>query len=154
MTTDGPAQLSDLAHFVLSVARDIRLNGHADPEIIEVTELESLVMDCVEHNPGVSPKQICGEVGIRSSNTSAVLGSLEAKGLIRRDPDPSDRRAIRVHPTSVATRNLEKVRAEWSQFLARHLDSGAEIRAAIDVLRAIDQSITQTASSALEESAQ
>ena len=147
MTNDRTAQLADLAHFVLSVARDIRLNGHADPEIIEVSELESLVMDYVEHEPGVSPSQICAEVGIRSSNTSAVLRTLEAKGMIRRDPDPDDRRAVMVHPTALAAANLERVRAEWSQFLARHFDDTADIQAAIDVLRTIDRSVRLTAGS-------
>ncbi len=153
MTTDRPAQLADLAHLVLSVARDIRLNGHADPGIIEVSELESLVMDHIEHHPGVSPTQICAAVGIRSSNTSAVLRTLEAKGLVRRDPDPDDRRAVMVHPTDLAAGNLERVRAEWSQFLARHLDDAADLGAAIEVLGGIDRSISQAEASLLTPSA-
>lgn len=145
MTTDRTAQLADLAHLVLSVARDIRLNGHADPEIIEISELESLVMGHIEHHPGVSPSRLCTAVGIRSSNTSAVLRALEAKGLIRRNPDPDDRRAVAVHPTALAEGNLERVRAEWSQLLAQHLDDTVDIEAAIDVLRGIDRSIRQAA---------
>lgn len=149
MTTDRSTQLADLAHFILSVARDIRLNGHADPGIIEVSELESLVMDHIERNPGVSPSQICSGVGIRSSNTSAVLRALESKGLIRRDADPDDRRAVKVHPTALAAGNLAKVRAEWSQFLDRHLGEGVGLEAAIGVLRGIDRSISRAETSAL-----
>ncbi len=143
MAPDRAAQLADLAHFVLSVARDIRLNGHDDPEVVEVSELESLVMDHVTRHPGVSPSRICTAVGIRSSNTSAVLRSLEAKGMIRRDPDPADRRAVRVHSTEAAARNLATVRLEWSRFLASHVDDSDALETVVDLLRRIDESISR-----------
>ncbi len=143
LAPDRAAQLADLAHFVLSVARDLRLNGHEDPGVVEISELESLVMDHVQRHPGVSPSRICATVGIRSSNTSAVLRSLEAKGMIRRDPDPGDRRAVRVHPTEAAARNLATVRREWSRFLAPHVDDSAALETAVELLRGISGSISQ-----------
>ncbi len=142
MATERESQLADFAHLVLSVARDIRLGTHVGSEVIEVSGLESLVMDYIEHNPGVSPTRICAEIGLRSSNTSAVLRSLEVKNLIRREPDPDDGRSVRVHPTDVSACNVERVRAQWSRLLAPHVDSSTDISAAIDVLRRVDCSIT------------
>jgi DNA-binding MarR family transcriptional regulator len=101
-----------LAHLVLSVARDIRIYGHFDPEIIVITSLESIVMNHIERNPGTTPSRLCDEIGLRSSNASALLRSLEAKGMIRRIPAPEDRRSVSLQATPLAARNLEKVRAE------------------------------------------
>ncbi len=147
--SDRAAQLADLAHFTLSVARDIRLHGHADPAILEVTELESLVMNHIERNPGTSPSRICTEVGLRSSNASAVLRSLEAKGMIQRVPDPDDRRSVSVHATPVAADNLDRVRTEWARLLEQHIDHAADLAMVIELLSALDESLTANAASAL-----
>jgi DNA-binding MarR family transcriptional regulator len=144
---DQAARLADFAHAVLSVARDIRLYGHFDPEIVDMTALESLVMSHIQRSPGISPSRICDEMGLRSSNASAVLRSLEAKGLIRRAPDRTDRRLISVHPTPLAARNLANVRAEWAQLLAGHVDDTAGLVTAIEVLNAADESFTRRADS-------
>jgi DNA-binding MarR family transcriptional regulator len=144
---DRAAQLADLAHFILSVARDIRIYGRIDPEIIEITLLESLVMNYIERNPGASPSRLCDEVGLRSSNASAVLRSLDAKGMIQRIPDTVDRRSVSLQATPLAARNLEKVRVEWAQLLARYIDATADVVPAIALLRALDECITQTESS-------
>ncbi len=140
---DRATQLADLAHFVLSVARDIRIYGRFDPEIIEITLLESLVMNHIERNPGTSPSRLCDEVGLRSSNASALLRSLEAKGMIRRIPDPKDRRAVSLKATPLAARNLKKVLAEWARFLARHVDAKTDVAPTIELLNALDESLTR-----------
>ena len=90
----------------MSVSRDIRGHGLSDPGIIEITHLESLVMGFLERNPGAGPSTISAQVGLRSSNASAVLRSLEEKGMVRREPDPHDRRSVTVHPTPLAASNL------------------------------------------------
>ncbi len=139
---DRATQLADLAHFVLSVARDIRIYGHLDPEIIEITLLESLVINHIERNPGTNPSRLCDELGLRSSNASALLRSLEAKGMIRRIPDPEDRRSVSLQATPLTARNLEKVRAEWARLLARHVDDMADLAPTIELLSSLDESLT------------
>lgn len=142
--TERDEQLADLAHLVLSVGRDIRLYGHPAIEIIEITELESLVMNHVQRHPGVSPTRICTEVGLRSSNTSAVLRSLAEKGMIERRPNPDDRRSISVHPTAIAAENLRRVRDMWTRFLAPHVDGGFDVAPAVELLRAVENSVAAT----------
>lgn len=136
-------QLADFAHLVLSVARDIRLAGHVDPEIIEVTELESLVMNEIMHNPGISPSDICSGFGLRSSNTSSVLRSLEAKGMIQRKPDPEDRRSVGITATELAAGNLDRVRDEWARILSAHIDESLDLAPAIELLGDLDASLSR-----------
>ncbi len=140
---DRATQLADLAHFVLSVARDIRIYGHLDPEIIDVTSLESIVMNHIKRYPGTTPSRLCDEVGLRSSNASALLLSLEAKGMIRRIPDPKDHRAVSLQVTPLAARNLKKVRAAWARFLAPHVGEMADVTPTIELLSALDESLTR-----------
>lgn len=135
-------QLADLAHLVLSVARDIKMAGRVNSSIIEVTELESLVMGCVQGNPGIGPSKIRARIGLRSSNVSPVLRSLERKGMIERIPDPRDRRATGIYPTPLARQNLAKVRAQWAALLDDYVDTGTDIAPTIDLLHVINEAIT------------
>jgi DNA-binding MarR family transcriptional regulator len=146
---DRATQLADLAHLVLSVARDIRIYGHLDPEIIVITSLESIVMNHIERNPGTTPSRLCDEIGLRSSNASALLRSLEAKGMIRRIPAPEDRRSVSLQATPLAARNLEKVRAEWARLLVRHVDDMADVAPTVELLSALDESFTRAGNSVL-----
>lgn len=134
-------QLADFAHAVLSVARDIRIAMRDEAGIVEMTQLESLVMNHVERNPGISPSRISTEVGLRSSNASALLRALERKGMIQRVPDPTDRRSVSVQATPLAARNLARVRAEWAALLAEHVAPAVDLAPAIDLLTKIDESI-------------
>lgn len=146
-TSHRTTQLADLAHLVMSVSRDIRGLGLSDPEIIEVTHLESLVMGYLQRHPGAAPSRISAQVGLRSSNASAVLRSLEKKGMVRREPDPTDRRSVCVHPTALAATNLERVRAEWAQLLAPHVPVELDLFPVIELLSTVDDSLTGYAES-------
>ena len=143
-------QLADLAHLVMSVSRDIRGFGHSDPDIIEVTHLESLVMGYLQRHPGAGPSRISAQVGLRSSNASAVLRSLEEKGMVRRVPDPTDRRSVSVHPTPLAASNLERVRAQWAHVLAPHVPKELDLTPLIELLATIDDGFMGPAESGFE----
>ncbi|MGC4110031.1 MAG: MarR family transcriptional regulator [Nocardioides sp.] len=45
----------------------------------------------------MTPGQLATETELPSSTTTRVLDRLEAKGMVRREPDPSDRRKVWVH---------------------------------------------------------
>jgi DNA-binding MarR family transcriptional regulator len=139
-------RLGDLAQFVLSVGRDIRLGLRYSADIIEVSELESLVISHLQLNPGISPSRLGAEIGLRSSNVSEILRALAGRGMIERVPDPTDRRFVSVQLTPLAVENLARVRAEWAAFLAAHVDETTELDAAIGVLEAIDTSVTRSGS--------
>lgn len=94
---------------------------------------------------GVRPTRLCAEIGLRSSNASAVLRTLEDKGMIERIPSQEDRRSVSVHPTPLAARNLERVGGEWARFLAPHVDEELDLAPVIDLLGALHRSVTQAA---------
>lgn len=110
-------QAADLADLILSIARRIQAKETHFTDVIRLSNLDSLVMRHIDRHPGSRPSTIASDLGIRSANMSAALRSLEAKGLIRRDPDPLDGRGVIVHPTSVAAENLRRLRTQWAEVM-------------------------------------
>lgn len=57
------------------------------------------VMSTIHHNPGVTSRQLCAALSLLPPNLVGLIQSLEARGLIRRVPHPTDGRAMGLHPT-------------------------------------------------------
>jgi DNA-binding MarR family transcriptional regulator len=124
-----PAELADsadLADLILRVARRIQALEVRESGGVALTHLEAMVMSRIDDEPGVTPKTLGTELGLRSSNTSAALRSLEGKGLITRIPDAADGRVTRIHPTTLAAENLAQVRQVWRRALAPALGDGRD----------------------------
>ena len=57
------------------------------------------VMSVIQHNPGVTSRQLCAALNLLPPNLVGLIQSLEARGLIPRRPHPTDGRAMGLHPT-------------------------------------------------------
>ena len=57
------------------------------------------VMSVIQHNPGVTSRQLCAALNLLPPNLVGLIQSLEARGLIQRLPHPTDGRAMGLHPT-------------------------------------------------------
>lgn len=132
------AALADLADLAVHLTRRLEARTFDDPRIVPLSPLESLVLRHVDRHPGISPSQLATDLALRSSNASAVLRSIESKGLLRRSPDPQDARQVHVHPTAAADAGITRVRAEWAHrlsALARE-ESTEDLATAVRVLSA------------------
>ena len=58
-----------------------------------------LILECLKKNDGMLQRKLADSVEIRAQTLSEALCGMEEKGLIRREDDPEDRRAIRVFLT-------------------------------------------------------
>ena len=52
------------------------------------------VMSVIHHNPGVTSRQLCAALNLLPPNLVGLVQSLEARGLIARQPHPTDGREI------------------------------------------------------------
>lgn len=71
-------------------------------------------------HPGVSQEGLGRHVLLSKSNVTRRLMALEQDGFVRREPDPGDRRVMRVYPTERALAllpEIERVQAEWQAAL-------------------------------------
>ena len=57
------------------------------------------VMSVIHHNPGVTSRQLCAALNLLPPNLVGLVQALEARGLIQRQPHPTDGRATGLHPT-------------------------------------------------------
>ncbi len=65
-----------------------------------LTVPQAAVMQIVVDQPGLSLKDLAGEVSLAHSTVSGIADRLEKKGLIERRPDAADGRIARIYPTS------------------------------------------------------
>lgn len=138
MTPADPERLADLADLLLTIARRISISEVEPDGVVRLCPSESLVMRFIDHHPGCKPSEIGAQLGLRSANTSAALRSLEDKGLVRRSPDPTDRRAVLVESTAKAARNLAQIRAHWAALLGPLLADAGDVDTAVRVLSGLD----------------
>jgi DNA-binding MarR family transcriptional regulator len=72
---------------------------------------------------GASPSQLMEAVGTDTAGMSKLLDRLEAKGLIERRPNPSDRRSVMIEPTERGLALVPALTPVFSQ-VARQLFDG------------------------------
>jgi len=67
------------------------------------------VLTVIELNPGLSQTQLCDALGIQKANFVAILDALEARGLVRRDSTPKDRRSYALFLTDTGRDFMRKL---------------------------------------------
>lgn len=66
------------------------------------------VMSVIQHNPGVTSRQLCAALNLLPPNLVGLIQSLETRGLIHRLPHPTDGRAVGLHPTPEGAALMQK----------------------------------------------
>jgi DNA-binding MarR family transcriptional regulator len=77
-------------------------------EPYDLRPVDFSVLSLVVHNPGITSRQLCTTLGILPPNLVNLVGSLQQRGLIDRQPHPRDGRATGLHATAAATRLMQK----------------------------------------------
>jgi DNA-binding MarR family transcriptional regulator len=67
------------------------------------------VLMSVGRNPGIGVGELAEALGVTTPTVSVALRKLEKQGWLRREADPEDRRAARIHLTQKATGLAQKV---------------------------------------------
>lgn len=70
---------------------------------------------------GLAPKDLAQRAGISRATVTGLLDGLQREGLIERQPDAHDRRALRIVLTAQGRRTARKVIAQHSQWIAQLL---------------------------------
>lgn len=84
--TDAPGHQIRRAH-QLSVALFMEETASYD-----VTPVQFAILNALMDDPGEDQITLAGRVAFDAATSGSVIGRLEAKGLIRREADPADRR--------------------------------------------------------------
>jgi DNA-binding MarR family transcriptional regulator len=103
--------------------------------------VESTVMRFINQNPAISGRAVSDATMLSSSNLARILRGLEEKGLIRRESDLKDARAVRLYLTDLAHANLKLLRNSWSRMLDGLIEDEGAIDLVNGVLRRVDEGL-------------
>lgn len=96
----------------------------------------------VPDEPGIGVGRLARRLGLHASNVSTIVRGLVGRGLLAREPDPADRRAVRLQPTAQSVADLRMSEQNWAESFADTLatltdDQRAALTAALPALRAL-----------------
>lgn len=77
-----------------------------------LTQAQIEVVRVVRRQPGISVACAAAEIGVAANTVSTLVGSLVQTGMLRREPDPKDRRVARLRLTETARQRVERWRDE------------------------------------------
>ena len=97
------------------------------------------VLTVVAHNPGVTSRQICAALDILPPNLVGMVKTLHKRGLIERQPHPTDRRAQGLHltPEGQCLHNQAQKTATELEREATHSLTPAELQTLSALLRKV-----------------
>ncbi|MEQ3549393.1 MarR family transcriptional regulator [Pseudonocardia nematodicida] len=135
----------DLARLRVALARIGRgLDRHSRGE--ELTRTQVSVLGTVAVRGPIGMGELAAIEGLNPTMLSRLAGKLAAAGLLMRDTDPDDGRAIRVAATEQGLAEHHRQRAERTRLLAAHVDGlpgghAEGLRAALPALEALASSL-------------
>ncbi|WP_223249008.1 MarR family winged helix-turn-helix transcriptional regulator [Williamsia muralis] len=101
----------------------------------------STLATLAEHGP-MRMGELARREGVRMPTVTAAVDVLVGHGLLRRDPDPDDRRAVQVSITDDGRREMAQLQSARNEVLARAMagmtdDELRALRAAVPALRSL-----------------
>jgi DNA-binding MarR family transcriptional regulator len=115
--TDAAAAVESTVESLLSVFESARL---AQSPAVPPAQLR--VLTIISRNEHVNMSRLAEMLDVVPSSASRLCDRLEATGLLRRAPDPRDRREVRLLPTAAARRLLDELHERRQAALAEVLD--------------------------------
>jgi DNA-binding MarR family transcriptional regulator len=112
----GDQLMTTMAAMRRQVRRELRPRG-IGPQL-RGSQIELLRV--VHDRPGIGVAAAARELHLAANSVSTLVNQLTDLGMLVRETDPADRRAIRLHPTDVAVRRME----EWRHARAQLIGSG------------------------------
>jgi len=102
---------------VLILARRLRNQQAGD----EMSPSESAVMGRIGRVGPMTPGQLAKSEHVQPPSMTRIIERLEARGYLRRDPDPMDRRQVFVSRTAAGDDFVERSRAVRTAWLTQQL---------------------------------
>ncbi len=105
----------------------------------DLRPVEFSVLSLVNHNPGITSRQLCTALSILPPNLVGLVNRVEKRGLLQRQPHPHDGRAQGLHLTAAGSkfmREAERAATALEQQVASAL-SASEAQTLMRLLRKV-----------------
>lgn len=104
-----------------SVRRQVRRTAGPPWPAATLSGSQIELVRLVRREPGHTVNEVAEALGLAPNTVSTLVGQLTDAGLLRREPDPADRRVARLHVTAAARRRIEGWRDARAELAARAL---------------------------------
>ena len=144
--TDVAAAVESTMESLLGIFESARLSQSP-----AVPPAQLRVLTIISRNEHTNMSRLAEALQVVPSSASRLCDRLEATGLLRRVPDPRDRREVRLLPTPAAVRLLQELRERRREALAEVLErvSPARRTELVRALAAFDAAATPDADGGL-----
>jgi DNA-binding MarR family transcriptional regulator len=134
-------RLGGLPEVIFEIADLLNLNAPTEAGLRELPDSELDVLRLITLFPGRGISFLTERTKMRQANVSAIVRTLVDRGLVIKQTDERDRRAVRLHASAQADADLEKLRQSWLDRLrtaceAAGMDPADQARLA-ELLRAV-----------------
>ena len=136
---------SDLLVLISDAGRLIRVEVDRRARAHGMTRAQWLILAWLNRQPGLSQKELAEKLEVEPITVARLVDRLEARGLLERRPDPSDRRVWRLHLLPGVQPLLDELdiqRADLLATLTARLDP-AHVEAATEVLSAMRATLSR-----------
>jgi DNA-binding MarR family transcriptional regulator len=116
-TATETALASTLRLSVMRLAR--RMRQQRAESSLTLTQVAALAT--VERHPGVTPGELAAREKVQPPSMTKVVAALEAAGLLRRQPHPTDGRQVQLRCTAEGSALLKEDRRRREAWLAQRL---------------------------------
>ena len=112
----------DVLILINDVARQVRTRFDQRARAKGMTRAQWLILAMLERRPGLSQNELASSLEVEPISVGRLIDRLEARGLVERRPDPTDRRVRRLHLLPEATPFLEEIETQRELLSAEILD--------------------------------
>lgn len=133
--------LRELADTIVHIARKLHTHTSHNSLVVSLSSLEGLLLMNIERQPGMTPSELSQLLALRSSNTAAALRGLAEKGMVVRQPDPQDKRVVRLYITPIAADSIMAVHRGWTELLKQANIPDDKLEETVNVLVMLDRSL-------------
>ena len=141
--------IEHVPEILFDTSANIRLRAPTEAGLAELAPSELEVLRLVSMHPGCGILFLTEHTKMRQANASTTVRSLVEQGLLRKQADPRDRRAVQLSPTAQASRDLQALREVWNKRIKNALAAAglteAEYLEFARVLAALHRGLAVTA---------
>ena len=117
----------------------------------KMTTCQFALLDRIAGSPGSGIRETASAMGLTPPTVSVGVRRMEESGLLQRQPDPQDGRAIQLFPTPHGHELHQRARA-FRRHKARQLLAGLTVEHQETLLRLLERAISAAEASALYQS--
>ncbi|HEY5047318.1 MAG TPA: MarR family transcriptional regulator [Rhizomicrobium sp.] len=115
----------DIMMLLHDVARLMRVRFDQRARLRGMTRAQWVILARLERKPGLSQNEMAAILEVEPISVGRLIDRLEARGLVERRPDPTDRRVRRLHLLAAAKPILDDISAQRDLLSAEILDDVA-----------------------------